>query len=395
MEQFPVPDVAYIVCDTDFIITEASEHAAYLFGLETVDMRGSLLTDIFLPLIGSEPLIENVINGIQPYLSLEQVNIRTSHGEVRYISLVLFAHTPGILIIINDVTSHSVQQQFLQQQHHDLLLLHEKVAEQNKQLNILNEELSEMSQRKSDMLAIATHDLRSPLVAILGYIELLYEGEFDPLTDEQHGAIRIIEQESQRMLTLIKTLLDLKRLETSRLQYRYSVNLDKLVSQVVNSFSNQAHLAHITLDYSGVQGIADNLSLIVSGDRDILQQAVANLVSNGIKYAGEGKRVELHLTALETLPSLKSPLDPEQTWCTLDVSDNGPGLNEEDVQRVFDPFFRTRDARTKNQTGSGLGLTIVQRAVQHHNGQVSVQSTPGEGTTFTLFLPCTLIEGEA
>lgn len=395
MEQFPTPDVAYIVCDTDLIITGASEHAAYLLGLAAIDLRGSQLTDVFLPLIGSEYLIENVINGVQPYLSLEKVNIRTSHDEVRYISLLLFAYAPGILIIIHDVTSHSVQQQFLQQQHHDLLLLHEKVAEQNKQLNVLNEELSEMSQRKSDMLAIATHDLRSPLVAILGYIELLYEGEFDPLTDEQQGAIQIIEQESQRMLTLIKTLLDLKRLETSRLQYRYSVNLDKLVNQVVSSFSNQARLAQNTLMYHGIEGVSDDHALIVSGDRDILQQAVANLVSNGIKYAGEGKRVELRLTVLDTLPSLTSPLDPKQTWCQLDVADNGPGLNEEDVQRVFDPFFRTRDARTKNQTGSGLGLTIVQRAVQHHNGQITVQSMPGKGTTFTLFLPCTLIEGEA
>jgi signal transduction histidine kinase len=393
MGSSPTPDVGYIICDARCRILNSSHHAAELLGIHEADIQGCFLTDIFLPLIGSEEQIDAVIHGDIPSMAIEQINIRTRYDEMRYVSLTLFAHSTGIIAIVSDVTAHSLQQQFLQQQHHDLFLLHERVAEQNQQLNTLNEELTELSQRKSDMLAIATHDLRSPLVAIMGYVELLFEGEFDPLTDQQREAVGIIGQESQRMLNLIKTLLDLKRLESMRSHTRYSITLDKVLSQVIASFYNHARLAHITLGYDGVQGINPDETLVIFGDRDSLQQAIVNLVSNGIKYAGEGKRVDIHLIKLSIpLPALKVPLDPERLWCAVQVADNGPGMNETDLLRVFDPFFRTKDARSKNLTGSGLGLTIVQRAVQYHEGQIVVESTLGLGTTFTLYFPCVLVQ---
>lgn len=394
MQTPPVPQIAYIACDNQLQITESSLHASTLLGVPGEDLCGQVLTDIFLPLVGSEQDIDTVRNRQQPYMIFDQVNILSPDGDTTYISFVILPYGDGILGIISDVTRMSLQQQHIQQQHHELFLLHEKVASQNQQLMLLNEELKELSQRKSDMLAVATHDLRSPLSAILSYAELLQEGEFDPLTDEQKKAITIIQQEGQRMLTLIQTLLDLKRLETSVLAYRYPIHLDELIVQIVTSFENRARLVDVTVTYNPMSCAETREKLVVQGDRDILQQAVANLISNGIKYAGAESTVTIELSFLENLPEQYPPLDPSQLWCMVTVSDNGPGMKTEDTQHIFTPFFRTSEARRSNRDGVGLGLTIVHRAVQQHEGHITVHSNIGEGTTFTIFLPCTLESSE-
>jgi signal transduction histidine kinase len=387
-------DVAYLACDANFCIVQASAGAAALLDLPQEHICGQELTAVCLPLMGNEPQLATVRDGTLARFAIEQINLPTPDGTMRYVSLVVLPLGAGVIAILTDVTAHSLQQQQIQQQHHDLALLHERLAEQNQQLRSLNQELTELMQRKSDMLAIATHDLRSPAATILGFVGLLLEGEFDPLTAQQQEILGIVSQEADRTLSLIKSLLDLKRLESIHLINITQVNMHDLLQQVLRSFQNQAQLATIELVYHGlhVDGQPqDNRhadEYTVMGDSDLLQQAVGNLVSNGIKYAGAGKVVALHINRLTTVPILEHlTLDSSQTWCAIDIADNGPGIEEQDVKRIFDPFFRTTTARKGARPGSGLGLSIVQRAIQQHGGVVTVQSIPDEGTTFTLYLP--------
>ncbi len=385
--------IAYIACDASLRITEVSPQAAELLQMEkgAGDLIGDYLTDACLVLIGSEEKLDAVVQGTLPDMVIDQVNVATPFCDVRYVSLTVLPQGDGILVLVSDVTKFSLQQQRLQQQHNELALLHEKVAEQNQQLRTLNQQLSEVSQRKSDMLAIATHDLRSPLSTILGYVDLMLEDEFGHLNEEQVEAVGIIQQEGGRRLELIKGLLNLRRLESTSPTNRSVINLDVLVQQVTHSFHNQAHFANVQLDYAGVTGVEPGSLLKITGDSDMLQQAVGNLISNGIKYAGEGSTVRLHLQLLSADVSATVQddveLDPARLWCALQVADNGKGMKEEDVQRVFEPFFRSREARTSRRDGTGLGLTIVQQAVQQHEGGITVQSSPGVGTTFTIYLP--------
>jgi signal transduction histidine kinase len=392
MPQDSLSGIAYIACDASLRITEVSPHAAELLQMEkgAGDLIGDCLTDACLVLIGSEEKLDAVVQGTLPDMVIDQVNVAVPFSDVRYVSLTVLPQGDGILVLVSDVTRFSLQQQRLQQQHNELALLHEKVAEQNQQLRTLNQQLSEVSQRKSDMLAIATHDLRSPLSTILGYVDLMLEDEFGHLDEEMTEAVEIIQQEGLRMLELIKGLLNLRRLESASPTNRSVINLGMLVQQVLHSFHNQAHLANVQLDYAGVAGVEPGSMLKITGDSDMLQQAVGNLVSNGIKYAGEGSTVWLHLQLLPADVSATMQdveLDPTRLWCALQVADNGKGMKEEDVQRIFEPFFRSREARTSRRDGTGLGLTIVQQAVQQHAGVITVQSSLGAGTTFVIYLP--------
>ncbi len=384
-QQLLALSVAYIMCDAALTIIEASAGVADLLGLTEHVLPGQALTSVCLPLLGYEAHLYAICARTVPDLVIEQINFEDRHGETRYVSLVVLPQEsePGLVVLLSDVTVQSQQQQRLQQQHHELLLLHEKIAAQNTQLVALNAELSQLSQRKSDMIAIVTHDLRSPLTAITGYARMLLDGMYGQLLPEQQELVQSMYDQGQHMRELLSKLLDLRRLESTELDKREVVNLNLLLTRVVFSFHDHARLAEVELCLA-----EDEEVLITHGDGDILQQAVANLVSNAIKYTGAGGKVVLRLARLTELPIVDPPLDARHTWGALTVADTGSGIAEEDLQHIFDPFFRTAAARMRGPAGSGLGLSIVQMAMRQHGGRVLVASRPGEGTTFTLLLPC-------
>lgn len=373
---------AFLVCASSLIITAASAHAAELLGQPAAELIGQPLTTVCLPLIGSEAELAEVIAGARSHVAIDQLNLDDHPAAPRYTSLLVLPHAPGVLVLLTDVTEQSRQQQRLQQQHHELLLLHEKVAEQNEQLLALNRELADVSQRKSDMLAIATHDLRAPLSSLLGFTQLLLGNAFGAPRPEQVVPLQAIQRQGTRVLELINTLLDLRRLESATPLQPQAIDLQQLTAETMRSFADQAALAqvHLMID------VSQPVTLL--GDRESVQQALANVLSNAIKYTGAGGNVTLRLQRLHEHPPVEPPLDAERAWCALEVIDTGPGIAEADLPRVFEPFFRTKTARMGGQHGSGLGLAIVHMAVQQHGGRVLVASRIGQGTTFTLILPC-------
>ncbi len=380
------PEVAYLICNADLQVTEAGPSSTALLGMPGVPLVGQSLTSICLPLLGSEAQLAAVCTRNLPHLRIEQINLEDDQGHTRYISLVVWPHQQAeLIVILSDETLQSRQQQRLQQQHNELLLLNEQIAAQNERLTALNAELEDVSQRKSNMMAIVTHDLRSPLTAVIGYAGILLEETCGPLIPDQREILEAIHQQGQHMRDLLSRLLDLRRLEATELQKRTPVDLNLLLMRAVFSFHDQARLAGVEFCFPED---ADEETLIVAGDADILQQAVANLLSNAIKYTGAGGNVTVRLYRATTLPALDPPLDPTGCWCVIEVADTGPGIAEDDLYRIFDPFFRTDEARVRGPAGSGLGLAIVQMAVRQHHGRVHVTSSLGQGTTFLLLLPC-------
>jgi len=394
---FPPPEelslliMGYILCDADLKIEGASKSAAPLLDLPPEALqKGQSLFKVCLPLVGNEAQIEAIRAGQLEHLLLEQVNLERQGAKSRYLNLCLLLQPPGFILLLSDVSQASLQQQQVCQQHNELLLLHEKLVLQNDQLQSLNRELGELSQRKSDMLAIATHDLRSPLSGIIAYADLLLdESIFDPLTPDQRLPIESIQRQGKNMLDLVDTLLDLRRLDSSEPQHQNTINLDMLVQWVIRSLQDQAKLAEVTVTYQGAEQ-----PFVVLGDSEVLQQAVGNLLSNGLKYTGRGGEIRLRLFVPPALPDLLPPLDPTLTWGCLTVTDNGPGIAPDDMPHIFEPFFRTKDVRLSGLPGSGLGLTIVQKAIHQHGGRVIAQSQLKEGTTFTIFLPYVTQEAE-
>lgn len=391
-----VYQIAYIACDEDLSITENSTYATELLQLPERDIQGARLIDVCLPLIGSESQIAAVLDGTLPHLALDQISLETSDRSTRYISLVVLPHAvmlphkPGLIIIIHDVTEQSMQQQRLQQQHGELLLLHEKVAEQNQQLASLNRKLNELSQLRSDLLSILGQDMQSSLQAIRQNSTLLLETERGALSNQQRQHIEETHRQVTHLLKLIENLIALQRLDSSDNHYRHFINLNQLVQQVVRSLNDQTHQTAMHIHYVPLPDTSIEKELIIVGDSALLQQAIANLFNYSMKYAGVERTLRVHLAMLTTPPALDPPLDPLRTWCALEIMGNGTNTVPRAVKRLFHPLSHITDVQTTHQTGDSFSLIVVQKIVQQHEGRVTIQSASDTGTTFTLLLPCVL-----
>lgn len=225
---------------------------------------------------------------------------------------------------------------------------------------------------QSDLLAEIMHEIKTPLMAITAASDLLTRRE---LPQGKHNElVGMISRESQRLSKMTKDFLDFARLESGRVRLaRLPVDVPTVVRDVVHIAESQAAERNITIDDS----LADDLPTPQSekqliGDSDRLKQVLLNLVSNAVKYNVDNGRVTI--SAWKTKDDL-----------LVSVADTGPGIEPEDLEHLFERFYRI--PRTEAAEGSGLGLSVAQKIVEEHDGRIEVESTVGEGTTFTISLP--------
>ena len=216
---------------------------------------------------------------------------------------------------------------------------------------------------REEVVSVVSHDLRNPLGVVAGAAELLLDL---PLGDaERRNQAEIIRRSAERMGRLIDNLLDIARIEAGAMVVRpVALPAAEILAEAASFFAPQARKAGIELCTEVQDGIP---SVLVDPDR--VQQALANLVDNALKFTPEGGRVTLGACSA----------GPGQV--TLSVRDTGPGLPEEDLSRVFDRFWQ---ASRHDRTGSGLGLAIVRGIAEAHRATAEVSSRPGQGATFTL-----------
>ena len=215
-------------------------------------------------------------------------------------------------------------------------------------------------------VADASHELRTPLTAIRGFAELHRQGAV-PEGEKTKELISRIEQESIRMGTLVEDLLLLARLDQSRVMESKPVDLVHVIREVVASAGAAGPVHPITV-------VMPN-ELYTLGDSDRIYQVVSNLLANARIHTPAGTAITV--TARD-----------EEDGAYITVADSGPGLSEENQNRIFERFFRADPSRQRNSSeGSGLGLSIVDAVMQAHGGAVRVESMPGAGTIFTLFFP--------
>ncbi len=226
-----------------------------------------------------------------------------------------------------------------------------------------------VEEMKEALISNVSHELRTPLTSIIGYLELMIEGSFGPINEEQAEALDIVLRNGDRLLELINEILQLARLERGREDLRLPVVLAEVIEQVREAVAVRAADA-------GVELVVENADevLVVPGDPQQLEMAISNLASNGVKFTPAGGRV-----------TIRSARRGDQA--VVEVVDTGIGIPPEDLDRVFDRFFRAANARSRQIQGTGLGLAIVDAIVQNHGGSVEIDSVPGSGTTVTLTLP--------
>jgi signal transduction histidine kinase len=230
-----------------------------------------------------------------------------------------------------------------------------------------------VSGHKSDFLANTSHELCTPLNAIIGFAQVLNDDLAGPLGDKQAEYVADVLESGRHLLALITDLLALAKLEAGRLpSMPTQLEVDQLVSDVTTELASLAGRRRITLSTS----LSPSLPVVV-GDRQNLQQALSNLVSNGIKFTRDGGRVEVIARAADGASRV-----------LISVRDTGIGILPEQRPRLFEAFHQgTRPLPQHARGGTGLGLTLAKGLVELEGGSIGVESTPGVGSTFTVSLP--------
>ncbi|MBN1885060.1 MAG: response regulator [Candidatus Krumholzibacteriota bacterium] len=227
---------------------------------------------------------------------------------------------------------------------------------------------AELDRAKSNFVRIVSHEVKAPVGAVIGFIDMILEGyAADP--EKQREYLARARGRLEGLVTMVKDLLAMTRQETRGAGRSFEpVDLVGLVRETVASLEPDWRARSIAVEVAG-----DGAPPVV-GDEPGLGQVFTNLLSNAIKYNRPGGRV--------TVSMRESGAGVETT-----VTDTGVGMDRESLARIWEPFYRIKSAETKDVPGTGLGLSIVRAIVETHKGRIEVTSSPGEGTTFTLWLP--------
>jgi signal transduction histidine kinase/CheY-like chemotaxis protein/HAMP domain-containing protein len=236
-------------------------------------------------------------------------------------------------------------------------------------------ERTRLERAKSDFVATASHELRSPLTSIKGFVELLQRSPED-MSPRQLEFVDIILRSTDRLVELVNDLLDVARIDADNVEItRRPIDLGDAVRDIVELMRPRIEARHQRL---GVY-VAPTLPLALA-DPGRVRQIIHNLLTNAHLYTEEGGRIHVGVEA-------------DRAWVRIVVADSGIGMTEAERVRVFERFYRARNA-TSTASGSGLGLSIVKSLVDLHEGEIEVLSEPGRGTTFYVRIPAALVAAD-
>jgi signal transduction histidine kinase len=269
----------------------------------------------------------------------------------------------GVAIAYGDITRHKEIEDEIRRLNEDL---ERRVVERTRELAAANVRLTELDQLKSKFVSDVSHELRTPIANLKLYIDLLERGK----PDKQVQYIQVLHQQVRRVAALVDDILDLSRLERRKEQgviYR-AVALNELVEQVVVAHQPRAEADGLLLTFEPASWLPP-----VRADANQLAQVVTNLIANALSYTSAGT-VRIRTYA-------------EYDQVCLCVADSGSGIAPDDLPHVFERFYRGRHVLKNDVPGTGLGLAIVREIVDLHEGRIEVDSQPGRGTTFRVWLP--------
>lgn len=231
-------------------------------------------------------------------------------------------------------------------------------------------EAEALEKLRADFTAMIIHDLRSPLTALLSAVAILEDGLAGPLSGEQKEWLVKINSGARNLLNLVNEFLDLSKLEEGRVELvKEDVDLKQLIQNSIDNYLVLARDKKISLKCRVDPGLP-----LVSVDPRRLEQVFANLLSNGLKFTGEGGEIEVGAS-------------PNETGTKVWVKDNGVGISPQEIDQLFEKYRQTASGKSSQEKGTGLGLVICKMIVEAHGGKIWVESKEGKGTTFFFSLP--------
>jgi signal transduction histidine kinase len=300
----------------------------------------------------------------KPLVELKKNTLKMARGDFSVAMNVKSKDIIGELSAAFNIMAHDV---------HDLTEnLEEKIKSATKQLTSKNQELEtsnarlkELDKFRSDFLAMLSHDIKGPLASILGFAQTLET--IDVQDEKRLKYLRIIQAESKQLTALVSGMLDISRMESKTFPLEFGpVNLPEMLTEALNGFQEQSAMV---IEKHVPAGLPP-----VWGDKNMLLRVVGNILDNAKKYCDNQGEIELSATEADG-------------GIRVLIKDSGPGIPEEDREKVFDKFYRSRFALAHKKKGSGLGLAIVKAIIDAHGGSVWCESGPGKGATIGFCLP--------
>ncbi len=250
----------------------------------------------------------------------------------------------------------------------------EKLEILSKELRQKNKQLRKFDKLKTEFLSIASHQLRTPLSGIKGYMSMILDGDFGKFTDEQMDVLKRVKTEVDRLIRMVQVFLNVSRIESGRLFINNSpFNLCELINDVVEELAPTAQNKNIKIILNKPKE-----DIIVDADSDKIKDVVVNIIDNAIKYTPEGK---IEITVKKT-----------NSHARVQVRDTGIGIDKEEIDELFSKFKRAKGVSEISPSGSGLGLFIAKKIIEAHKGKIWVESEGvGRGSVFTFILPIKFI----
>ena len=227
-----------------------------------------------------------------------------------------------------------------------------------------------VEQDKNRFISMVTHELKSPIAAIINYINVIQTGMFDTKLGKVHEMLERCKIRGEALLELIRDLLYINKREAGKIEKSIErLDLHDVIYSQLEFYRGQAEARKIALNFLGNEG-----PFHVNADRSDIDRIFMNLISNGIKYNRDGGTLDIEI---ESAPGT----------VVVKVSDTGIGMKPEELQNLFQEFYRVRNQQTSGISGTGLGLATVKRVLSEYNGRIEVESEPEKGSTFTVSLP--------
>ncbi|MBI5335944.1 MAG: response regulator [Burkholderiales bacterium] len=349
--------------------------------------------------LGSGPtVLTDAVEGLQLDVGFARLQpaavvvLPVQHADMRHGVLVLAAtravDEPALAFLCRlgaqlGLTLHNLRQyDSVKQLAAELRRRSDEVADKNRQLEAAD-------RHKSEFLANMSHELRTPLNAILGFSQVLQAGLAGELSERQRDAIGSIHSSGEHLLSLINDILDLSKIEAGHMTLdREPVDLQAAAAQARALLREQAQGARVGLS------VAEGAPLWVSADPRKVKQILYNLVSNAVKFTPRGGEVRLQVATAggrelaAQRPQLRvgAALAAGAHYAGISVHDSGIGIEQAGLSRLFQPFVQLDSSLARQYGGTGLGLALVRRLVELHDGCIDVDSTPGQGSRFTVWL---------
>ena len=236
-------------------------------------------------------------------------------------------------------------------------------------INLMCNKLKEMEKMKSDFFSLMAHELRTPLASIKEGTDLLLKGIGEEFKDKRNTVLTVIAEESNRLIDLVNSLLDLSKMEAGMALHFETSNIEPLISRAVSGIEPLAMAKNVSIEVNLPQDLP---YLKLDGER--ILQALRNLIGNAVKFTPGGGHVTISVRTMEK-------------GVNVSVADTGPGIPKEDLNAIFDKFKQARVTSYDKIKGTGMGLAIVKHIINAHGGKVWVESEPGQGSTFIFLLP--------